>query len=217
MAEKLKLAVVTGGHSYDVVNFHRLFAAIDGVEPFIQHMDDFASSDEATRDSYDVVLFYIMLMQTPAPGAAWYAGDANAALEHLGTRPGQGIFVLHHAILAYPEWPLWTEITGLADRKFDYHPEQAITVHVADAAHPITKGLTDWQMGDETYTMAEPEKSRVLLATEHPKSMKAIAWTREHRASRVFCFQSGHDNVTWADSNFREVLKRGVLWCAKKL
>ena len=37
MADKLKVAVVTGGHSYDVMNFHRLFASIEGIEPFVQH------------------------------------------------------------------------------------------------------------------------------------------------------------------------------------
>ena len=215
--EKLKVAVVTGAHCFDVMNFHRLFSGIKGIEPFIQHMDDFAASPEETRDAYDVVLFYIMIKNTPDANAPWYAGDQTSAIEHLGTRAEQGIFVLHHAILAYPEWGLWTDITGLGDRGFGFHPEQALTVEVADPEHPITAGLSDWEMVDETYTMAEPGGgSDVLLRTRHPKCMKTIAWTRQHGRSRVFCFQSGHDNLTWVDPNFREVLKRGIFWCAKK-
>jgi type 1 glutamine amidotransferase len=33
----------------------------------------------------------------------------------------------------------------------------------------------------------------------------------------VFCYQAGHDNVTWQDPNFREVLRRGLLWSARRL
>jgi type 1 glutamine amidotransferase len=57
----------------------------------------------------------------------------------------------------------------------------------------------------------------VLLTADHPKSMKAIAWTRQHGQSRVFCFQSGHDNDTWENAGFRNVLERGILWCAQRV
>ena len=62
----VRTAVVTGGHSYDVVNFQRLFRGLDGIEPYVQHMDDFASSDEDVRDSYDTVVFYTMLTDGPS-------------------------------------------------------------------------------------------------------------------------------------------------------
>ena len=75
--------------------------------------------------------------------------------------------------------------------------------------------MQSWDMIDETYTMAEPGgESRILLTIEHPKSMKAIGWTRQYKKSRVFCLESGHDNQTWANAGFREVLRRGLLWCA---
>ena len=57
----------------------------------------------------------------------------------------------------------------------------------------------------------------MLLSVENDKSMKHIAWTRQHEKSRVFCFQSGHDNDTWANPNFREVLRRGIQWCAGRI
>jgi len=113
--ETITVAVVTGGHAYDVFNFHRLFRSLSGVEAIIQHMDDFASSPLEVRESYNAVLFYIMLMQGPTnEGQPWYAGRPKDALEHLGSTP-QGIFVLHHALLAYPQWPVWSELVGIAD------------------------------------------------------------------------------------------------------
>ena len=211
------VAVITGGHCYDVPNFHRLFRGLKGVDVYIQHMDDFASTPENDRDSYDVVLFYIMLMAEPVDGGEWYEGQPKAALDHLGTTD-QGIFVLHHAILAYPTWDTWNSIVGIDERGFDFHPEQSIHVDVTAVDHPITAGMAGWDMVDETYTMADAGPgSDILLTIDHPRSMKTIAWTRQFRRSRVFCFQSGHDDWTWANASFRQVLQRGVQWCAGRI
>jgi hypothetical protein len=217
--DTIRVAVVTGGHSYDVPNFHGLFRRMAGTcDATIQHMDDFASSPKEVRQAYDVVLFYIMLMDGPSDeGLPWYAGKPLTALSDLGgTR--QGIFVLHHAILAYPRWPVWHEIVGVAGRSFGYHFGQRVQVEVTNPAHPITRGLRDWEMTDETYTMDDPgSDSGILLSVTHPKSMKHIAWTRQYRKARVFNLQSGHDNDTWGNPNFRTVVERGILWCAGRI
>lgn len=216
MTDQLKLAVVTGGHPYDVPNFHRLFRAIgDGMNVYIQHMDDFAASPAEVRQRYDVVLFYLMLMKGPSnEGNPWYAGKPLTALEELG-QTAQGIVMLHHAILAYPEFDVWHALTGISERSFGYHIGETVIAHITEPDHPIVNGLHDWTMTDETYTMAEPDMdSRVLLTYDHLKSMRAIAWTREYGKARVFNYQAGHDNATWQDQNFRAVLQRGIVWAA---
>ena len=211
-------AVVTGGHRFDVVNFHHLFQGLEGVQPYVQHMDDFASSPVEVRDSYACVVFYIMLMEGPRDaGQPGYVGKPKAALEHLGETQ-QGILVLHHALLAYPQWPVWNEIVGIGDRSFGYHHGQSIQVETADRTHPITDGVSSWNMVDETYTMDDADAdSEVVLTTRHPNSMKTLAWTRPHQKARVFCFQSGHDHETWQDSGFREILQRGIHWTARRI
>jgi len=219
MTDTLTLAVVTGGHSYDVPHFHRLFHAIgDGMDVYIQYMDDFASSPAEVRQGYDVALFYIMLMDGPAnEGHPWYAGKPKAALEGLGQTP-QGIVVLHHAILAYPQWSIWHQLTGITERSFGYHVGETVTSHIVDPDHPITRDLSDWTMIDETYTMTDAgADSHVLLTYDHPKSMKTIAWTRQFGQSRVFNYQAGHDNDSWADASFRALLRRGIFWAGGKL
>jgi len=126
--------------------------------------------------------------------------------------------VLHHALLAFPEWQVWNDIVGIQDRSFGYHQNETLTIEVANPDHPITRGLSNWTMVDETYTMADAgEGCEVLLTAEHPKSMKTIAWTRQHEDARVFCFESGHDHQTWPDPNFREVVRRGIQWCAGRI
>jgi len=217
-ATEIKTAVITGGHSFDVVNFHALFRRLEGVNATIQHLDDFASSPEEVRDSYDVALFYFMPTEAPIDeGLPWYAGKPKTALEHLG-ETGQGIVLLHHAILAYSQWPVWDEVVGIQERSFGYYMDQTVRTEIAASVHPITKDLTAWEMVDETYTMNDAgEGSEILLAVDHPKSMRTIAWTRQYGNARVFCYGAGHDNQTWSDSNFRLVLVRGIEWAAGRI
>jgi hypothetical protein len=212
------VAVVTGGHSYDVPNFHRLIRSLDGIDPYVQSIDDFASSPKAVRQAYDAVVFYVMMMDGPVDeDLPWYAGKPLSALSELGETT-QGIVVLHHAILAYPRWGMWNDLVGIADRKFGFYMNETVSSHIASAAHPITSGQADWTMMDETYTMADAGAgSDVLLTYDHPRSMHTIAWTRGYRSARVFCYQAGHDNLTWADPHFRGTLRRGILWSACKL
>jgi len=214
----VKTAVITGEHSFDIIGFHELFRGLQGVDAYIQHMDDFAASTQEVRDSYGVVLLFGMPMDTPIDeGQPWYAGTPRTALEHLGDTE-QGILLLPRGLLAYREWPLWNSIVGIEDRRFGYHPDQLVQVDVASPDHPITEGLRAWEMVDETYTMAEPgSDSHILLTTGHPRSMRALAWTRMHRKARVFCFACGHDGQTWRNKVFREVLRRGILWCDGQL
>ena len=214
----IKVAVITGGHSFNVVEFHNLFSRLSGVKAYIQHMDDFATSSLTVRSNYDVILFYTMLLDGPTDdGQAWYQGKPKSVLEQLG-RTEQGIFMLHHSILAYRNWPIWSQIVGFEDLTHDVTMNQKISIQIASPNHPITFGLSDWQMLDETYKMADPlSDSEVLLTTDQPTSMRALAWTRRYQNSRVFCFQSGHDNRTWCNPNFITILQRGIQWCGKKI
>lgn len=215
----IKTAVVTGAHSFNVMDFHHLFGALDGVECYIQHMDDFGSASQAERDSYDAVVMYIFIREEPQDEEEpWYfARKPKEAIEHLGDTE-QGIVVLHHAILAYPKWSLWNQLVGIEDRSFGAHFDQGLRIDLADERHPITDGMASWEMRDETYTMPDAkEGSDILLTTAHAKSMRTIGWAREHKKARVFCFQSGHDNQTWQEPGFRQVLQRGIHWVSRRI
>jgi type 1 glutamine amidotransferase len=217
MAENLMVAVITGRHGYDVPNFHRLFRGMRGVDAYIQNLEDFVTADAGTRSQYDVLVFYNFHQATPTGEEQGWEKGVKAALEQMG-QTAQGIVVLHHALLAYRQWPLWSEVVGIAERGFGYYHDQTLRVEIADRAHPITQGLQAWEMMDETYSVNEPgEGNHILLTTEHPQSMRALAWTRTYGQARVFCYESGHDNQTWADANFRTVLARGTLWVAGRL
>ena len=206
----LTAAFITGAHTFDVPGFQAAFRSMSDIEVYPQALENFVADLGGVRDEYDVVVFYNF--HRPAPDA-----KTATALESLG-ESSQGIVVLHHALLAFPEWPRWSDICGIDDRTFGFHHDQGVPIRVADPAHPITNGLADWEMPDETYTMCDADEgSHILLTTDHAKSMRTLAWTRQFGKARVFCYQSGHDNATFADPGFRTVLHRGIRWAARAL
>ncbi len=213
----IKTAVVTGEHPFDVPGFQAVFRGIPSIDFYPQHLDDFVADWGQVRRSYDVVLFYNFHQRTPGAQESWWNQGMRVVLEELGSST-QGIFVLHHAILAFPQWQLWSDICGIQDRSFVHHPDETVRIDVAAPGHPITPEPASWTIVDETYTMDEPaEGSNILLTTANPRSMAAIAWTRQYGQSRVFCFQSGHDNRVFADPGFRTIVARGIAWSAGRI
>jgi len=211
--DKIKVAVVTGRHPYDVPSFQAVFRSMPEIDFYPQHMEDFVF-DEA-RKQYGVVVFYNSHTATPGNGQNWGDREMYASIKELGETE-QGIFILHHAIVAWPKWQLWSNIVGIQDRSgVDGYTDQTIHIEVSNKEHHITRGLTPFGIVDETYAMNDAgEGSDVLLTTDHPKSMKTIAWTRQYKNARVFCYQSGHDNQAYTNPNFRKVVARGIHWLA---
>ena len=204
----MKIAIITGEHGFQEKEFDALFESMDGIEFVREDLSEFV--EDPNRSQYESVLFYNFHQQNP---------DDKTAEAILGlTDKGQGLVILHHAILAFPKWNQFSDICGIDERSFGFHPNQKVHLHVADSNHPITAGLDDWDMTDETYTMKDTsEGSHILLTVEHPNSMKNVGWVRKYRNSRVFCFASGHDNEAYSNPQFREVLTRGIRWVAGKL
>jgi hypothetical protein len=219
--QRTRVAVITGGHAFEVPPFHALFRAMPDVDAYIQGLDDFTFDCAGVAERYDVVLFYNMHpIKRGDETGPWPFRKVWPGLEALG-RPGQGLFVLHHALFAFPDEPLWDTVVGMADRSItSYHHDQSVTTHIADDEHPITFGMSDWTMVDETYVMADasPEDgNHILLTTDHEKCMTTLAWTRQFRDSRVFCYQAGHDHASYEEPNFRKVIHNGIRWCAEQI
>ena len=218
--DSLKVAVITGGHPFDLPSFHAMFRQLEGVDAYIQHWDDFGSSPNELRDSYDAVVFYTMQISIPEYEDSWFERDPIPAIERLFER-GQGVVALHHSFFAFPDWPFWDRVIGLTNRtsdpdagfRFNFDTRQF--VELVDSAHPILAGIDSFEIVDEGYHMPNEEvDGHLLLIVDHPDTMKCTAWTRRHGSSDVFCFQLGHDSTGWNHPSFQKILKQGIYWVA---
>src|SRR6185503_1197071 len=143
----LKTGFISGRHPYDVIPLQEAMRSLQGLDPFFLSLDDW-TADKKSRERFEAVVFYHMYMEEPSAQEGktpWYAGNPKAAFEALGK--GEGITVLHHGLVAFPDWPLWGELTGLEPRRpNEYKFDKTMSFQIADPEHPINKGLKGWTM-----------------------------------------------------------------------
>ena len=216
----IEVIVVTGGHDYDTKVFPNLFAWHDDLH--ITYFTIKGSSelfDDVSGWKYDVIVFYSMTQIIPEDRQKNFL----ALLER-----GVGVVSLHHNIWAYQEWPKFGRIIGgkqfSKDQTFDasFHAKSTykhgveIKVHVEQPTHPITAGLTDFTVTDETYhgLWLDPE-SKVLLTTDEPTSDRALAWWKQYKNARTCCIQLGHGPAIYNDENYRRFVYQAIRWATK--
>ena len=135
---------------------------------------------------------------------------------------------MHHAIAGFPNWLEYEEIIGATyvleekdrDGKHYKRPEYEhdidMEIKVMDKAHPITKGLSDFTIRDETYKYwVYHDGNHLLLSTDNELSNYQIAWTRLYKNTRVFFIQLGHDKYAFENKNYMQLLKQGIEWAAQ--
>jgi len=214
MSERLQVAVLVENHPYDVVSFQKMLDSFPDCDCYVQPLDLFVQ-DEDNRDKYHTVLYYNIHWDQPAQDShvrRYFENDVGSSQ--------QGIILLHHALLNFQKWDLYTEISGLrlrgADGLFKYTQNQTVDEHIVDSGHPITDGIQDFSIVDETYTIGEPDEpgNQILITTDNATSIKKIAWTRSFKNSKVFCYASGHDNNAYGHESFRKIVHNGILWTA---
>jgi type 1 glutamine amidotransferase len=214
----IQVLLITGGHDYDKEPFARLLAALPATIDQVEHPNAYPLLKAESIAKYDAVILYDM----PATISEEARRDIVAMLEK-----GKGVIVLHHALGSDNSWPEFIRIAGGL-----YHFEPWIkegveqpaatfkhgvdfTVKVADSAHPVTKGISDFQIHDETYNYMEILPTvHPLLATDEPTSAPLIAWTNTYGNSRIVTLMLGHDSTAWENPSFIKFLSQSIQWVA---
>ncbi|MDX1934551.1 MAG: ThuA domain-containing protein [Capsulimonadales bacterium] len=105
---------------------------------------------------------------------------------------------------------------------FRTHPAPLdIAVEWVDTEHPITAGLTPFQVRDELYLFNHYDPARVHLLAQtrsfahyedQPDAPVPVCWTRTEGKGRIFYLSLGHFPEVMADPNWQELVRRGALW-----
>jgi type 1 glutamine amidotransferase len=209
-AKKMKVLVVAGGHPFPVKPFRAVFDAYKDMEcTFVDEKVGGEAFDEITNWPYDVIVLYNY--QKKPSEKRW----ANF-LKLLDK--GVGLVILHHAIYGYRPWQEFQKIVGVTSWLSGAKDNVHYKVHVEDPKHPIVRGLADFEITDEVYAgHGLDPKVHVILTTEEPSNMKAIAWVHSYRKSPVCYFQLGHDAKAYSNKGFVDVLGQTIRWTAGRL
>jgi hypothetical protein len=214
---KIKVAVVTGGHEFAEKPFLAMFEGNEGVEcTHVVLKDDSELFEDISAWPYQAIVLYNMTQKISEKRQQNFVKLLDR---------GVGLVVLHHAIAAYSEWAEFRKIIGaryfLSDvtengktfPRSQYEHGVDFKIHAADTSHPITQGISDFTVNDETYKgyLLEPD-NHVLLTTDHPKCQKEIGWTRTYGKARVCYLQMGHGDSIFSDPNYRRLVLQAIRW-----
>jgi len=219
--QKIRVVVTTGGHDFQRKEFFAMWDSLPGVVYRESTMGKSAEAYTAENlKDCDVLATYDMAQKITDEQKAAFLGFLKR---------GGGLVVLHHSMISQQDWPEYERIAGVKYflkpetrdgkeyPKSGYQHDVDMRIHVADPKHPITEGMSDFDIHDEAYSgyLVNP-KVHVLLTTDHPKSGKIIGWTRDEGQARVAVIALGHDGKAYADPNFKKIVERAIKWAGKR-
>ena len=136
---------------------------------------------------------------------------------------GGGFVTFHASSSAFYKWPDFQKISTAAwimDSTSHGKPSET-TVSIINKLHPVTKGMSDFQIFDELWLNAAVNPGFEILATasnqkiteEGIKAQPAIM-VADFGKGRIFHTILGHDVRAMESEGFQAVMLRGTEWAA---
>jgi type 1 glutamine amidotransferase len=98
-----------------------------------------------------------------------------------------------------------------------YKHDVSMTVKVGELEHPVTAGVKDFLIVDETYANMEISQTvHPLLYTDEPSSSPLVGWVNSYGNARIVTLTLGHDRQAWENPAFIRLLTQSILWTANK-
>lgn len=115
----IRALIVTKGHPFDYSAFHAIFDEnLDLDSTFVEQPAAQVLLRPENIEPYDAIVFYDMWGVPMGPGSEVnaipspdYVRSVEALLEG-----GKGLVLLNHALVQWPHWPLWRQISGTTFR-----------------------------------------------------------------------------------------------------
>ncbi len=154
-----------------------------------------------TLRRYDALMLY-----------ANYEGDMPAETEEAlltYVAEGGGFVPVHSASGNFRTSKRFIDLLG---GQFASHGTGVFRTRIAEPDHEIMQGFDGFESWDETYVHKNHNaENRTVLSYRDDEPW---TWTRTHGQGRVFYTAWGHDERTWRNPGFHELLERGIRWAA---
>jgi uncharacterized protein len=186
---------------------HRL-KEILGEEFDISTTEDRAVLQNLNITSYELLICYV---------DSWKKKLSPVELSGLlsYTAGGGKLLVIHNGI-SYQENPEFAHLVGA--RFLGHPPYQKLSFKMTSAVHPITEGLSDFEMEEELYTF-ELDKwtdSTVLMECTNGEITEPAAWIHPYGLGQVLYLAPGHDVNSFNNPEYIKVIKQSVRYLLEK-
>lgn len=190
------------GHHQPAVRFKQLqpVMAQRGID--LTYSDVADDLNPTTLAAYDGLVIYANTEKiTPA--------QETALLDYVAS--GKGLIPLHCASFCFLNSPKYIELVGA---QFQRHDTGTFRTILAAPEHPIMQGFKGFESWDETYVHTKHnEKDRTVLEyRQEGDRREPWTWVRTHGKGRVFYTAWGHDQRTWSNPGFQNLVERGIRW-----
>jgi uncharacterized protein len=221
-SDTLNVLIVTDERKFNREAFFEMFDSFDNI-----HWSEKSRSKVIDMVGTDSIKFYDALVFYDMPEKVELTEKQKQDMTHF-FKQGAPVIFLHHAILSYRPWDGFLDIIGgryFNDPPFitkngdtilsSYQHDVHFNVKIADQDHPITKGIEDFVIFDETYNnFYVKDDVRILLTSDHPLCNPVIGWVNTFGNSKVVYLMNGHNETAYENPNFRQLLYNSIRWVA---
>lgn len=163
--------------------------------------DDLSCLEPPNLDPFDLIVFYHTV-------GTISDAQKNGLLNWLAG--GKAYVGVHSAADSFRECPEYRAMVG---GHFVTHPAyREYQVSVADPEHPITEGLTEFNVTDEQYITDYDPRVKILASALWKGDKMPVAWTKQWGKGKVFYLALGHDPQSCRAEAFATLVVRGCLW-----
>lgn len=174
------------------------------------YTDQLDDLNPETLGKYDALLLF----------ANWDSIAPKQADALLGfVASGKGFIPVHCATYCFRNND---EIVKLMGGQFWKHTWDTIQPVWTKPDHPALAGVKPFKTLDETYLHTKPQQDNEVLTErligadqqkDRPGQEKEpYTWVRKHGKGRIFYTAYGHDEKTWSQPGFHDLLEKGILW-----
>ncbi|MCF2946657.1 ThuA domain-containing protein [Paraglaciecola aquimarina] len=126
---------------------------------------------------------------------------------------GNAFIPIHSASFCFRNSEEYIKLVGA---QFSTHGRGTFTGEIVNHEHSLSKSLTEFSTWDETYVHTKfADDITVLMERVDGEHREPYTWVKSHGKGKVFYTAYGHDERTWYNPEFQELIKQGILWAVE--
>ena len=167
----------------------------------ITYTTDRDDMNEKTLSQYDGLILYANYDSiTPS--------QEKALLDFV--KGGKGFIPIHCASYCFRNSP---EVVEMIGGQFKTHGYDSFSSVIIEPNNPVMKGVHNFTTKDETYVHDKISKNiEVLMERVDGDHHEPYTWIRPYGKGRVFYTAYGHDETTFNNPEFLQLVKNGIMW-----
>ncbi|SEI37483.1 putative membrane-bound dehydrogenase domain-containing protein [Dyadobacter koreensis] len=167
----------------------------------LTYTSDLNSLNTETLAKYDGLIIYANHNTISA--------SQEAALKDF-VEEGKALIPLHAASFCFQNSEWYIKTVG---GQFYTHKYGTFTAPIVKKEHPVMTGLQEFETWDETYVHRKLNPDITILQERiEGDHHEPWTWVRTQGKGKVFYTAYGHDERTWKQTGFHQLVMNGILW-----